>query len=68
MKYTYYGHSCFLVETGGKKFLFDPFISGNELTKGIVDAGAVEADYIFVSHGHGRIRHQLPDPDRRRRW
>ncbi len=53
MKFTYYGHSCFLIETGGKKMLFDPFISGNELAKGIVDAGTIEADYIFASHGHG---------------
>ncbi len=53
MKFTYYGHSCFLVETGGYKILFDPFISPNELTKGIVDAEKVEADFILVSHGHG---------------
>jgi L-ascorbate metabolism protein UlaG (beta-lactamase superfamily) len=52
MNFTYFGHSCFMVETGGKKFLFDPFISGNELTKGIVDASTITADYIMVSHGH----------------
>jgi L-ascorbate metabolism protein UlaG (beta-lactamase superfamily) len=52
MKFTYFGHSCFMVETGGKKFLFDPFISGNEMTKGIVDASTITADYIMVSHGH----------------
>ncbi len=52
MKFTYYGHSCFLVETGGKKILFDPFISGNELAKE-VDIDKIEADYILVSHGHG---------------
>lgn len=51
MKYTYYGHSCFLVETNGKKLLFDPFISGNELAKNIKIAN-IEADYILVSHGH----------------
>lgn len=53
MKFTYYGHSCFMVETGGKKILFDPFISGNELAKGKVDVDKVEADFILVSHGHG---------------
>lgn len=52
MKFTFYGHSCFLVETGGKKMLFDPFISGNELARDI-DPNAIEADYIFASHGHG---------------
>ncbi len=53
MKFTYYGHSCFLVEVSGKKLLFDPFISGNELAAGKIDVATVEADYILVSHGHG---------------
>lgn len=52
MKYTYYGQSCFLLEADGKKFLFDPFISGNPLAKDI-DIKAIKADYILVSHGHG---------------
>ncbi|MES2704794.1 MAG: metal-dependent hydrolase [Bacteroidota bacterium] len=52
MKFTFYGHSCFLIETGGKKLLFDPFITGNELAKG-VNVDNIEADYILVSHGHG---------------
>lgn len=51
MKLTYYGHSCFRVEVRGKKLLFDPFISSNELAKS-VDINAIEADYIFISHGH----------------
>lgn len=52
MKYTYYGQSCFLLETDSKKILFDPFISSNPLAKHI-DVSKIEADYIFVSHGHG---------------
>lgn len=52
MKYTYYGQSCFLLETDNKKFLFDPFISQNPLAKDI-DITKIEADYILVSHGHG---------------
>jgi L-ascorbate metabolism protein UlaG (beta-lactamase superfamily) len=51
MKVTYYGHSCFLVETKGKKLLFDPFISGNPLASGI-DIKKIAADYILISHGH----------------
>lgn len=51
MKLTYYGHSCFSVEVKGKHLLFDPFITYNELAKGI-DVNTVPADYIFVSHGH----------------
>lgn len=53
MKFTYYGHACFTVEVSGKKFLFDPFISGNPLIKNaqeIIDG--IEADVIMVSHGH----------------
>ena len=51
MKFTYYGHSCFLVETNGKKILFDPFITYNELASHI-SLNSIEADYILVSHGH----------------
>lgn len=51
MKFTYYGHSCFEVAVKGKKILFDPFITYNELAKSI-DINTITADYIFVSHGH----------------
>ncbi|WP_341837567.1 metal-dependent hydrolase [Chitinophaga pollutisoli] len=51
MKFTYYGHSSFAVEVKGKKIVFDPFITHNELAKSI-DVNQIEADYIFVSHGH----------------
>ena len=51
MRITYYGHSCFLIETGGKKILFDPFITPNELAKDI-DINSIETDYILLSHGH----------------
>jgi L-ascorbate metabolism protein UlaG (beta-lactamase superfamily) len=51
MKFTYYGHSCFHVETGGASILFDPFISPNPLAAE-VDLNAIRADHIFVSHGH----------------
>jgi len=51
MQFTYYGHACFLVEAGGKKLLFDPFIRYNEKASHI-EIEAIEADYIFISHGH----------------
>lgn len=51
MKFTYYGHSCFNVDVKGKKLLFDPFISPNELAAQ-VDVSKIEADYILISHGH----------------
>lgn len=52
MKITYYGHSCFAVETMGKRLLFDPFISGNPHAKSI-DINSIQADFILISHGHG---------------
>lgn len=51
MKLTYFGHSCFQVEIKGKKILFDPFITYNDLAKDI-DVKSIETDYIFLSHGH----------------
>jgi len=52
MKITYYGHSCFAVQTSRHRLLFDPFISPNPLAKHI-KVDDVGADFIFVSHGHG---------------
>ncbi len=51
MKLSYYGHSCFQLETSISKIVFDPFISGNELAKA-VDVNSIEADFILQSHGH----------------
>lgn len=51
-KLTFYGHACFAVELAdGTRLLFDPFITPNELAKGI-DVDAIEADYVLVTHGH----------------
>ena len=51
MKVTYYGHSCFAVEAGGKTLLFDPFIRPNPLARGI-NIDSIAADYILISHAH----------------
>ena len=51
MQITYYGHSCFGIETNGTNLLFDPFISGNELASDI-DITQIPADYILLTHGH----------------
>jgi L-ascorbate metabolism protein UlaG (beta-lactamase superfamily) len=40
-----------MVEADEDKILVDPFITDNPLAP--VKAGDIEADYIFVSHGHG---------------
>lgn len=41
-----------MIETMGKKLLFDPYITPNELAKDI-DISEIEPDYIILSHGHG---------------
>jgi len=51
MKITYYGHSCFLVEAGGKRLLFDPFVSGNTLA-GAVKAADIRCDFVLLTHAH----------------
>jgi len=51
MKITFYGQSCFQVETLGKKILFDPFITPNKLAKNI-EVEKINPDFILVSHGH----------------
>jgi L-ascorbate metabolism protein UlaG (beta-lactamase superfamily) len=51
MNVTYYGHSCFAVEIGGKTLLFDPFITPNALASA-VKIDEIKADYILLSHGH----------------
>jgi L-ascorbate metabolism protein UlaG (beta-lactamase superfamily) len=51
MKLTYFGHSCFLVESGATRLLFDPFITPNPLAVG-VDITKIQADVILISHGH----------------
>jgi len=51
LKVTWYSHASFLIETDKARLLVDPFLTGNPLAP--VKADEVEADYIFISHGHG---------------
>jgi len=51
MKVTYYGHSCFSVQCGGKTLLVDPFITPNPLAAS-VEIASLKPDYILLSHGH----------------
>ena len=51
LTFTYYSHSCFLLDDGTYKVLFDPFLTGNP--KAAIAAADVECDYILVSHAHG---------------
>lgn len=51
VKLTFYGHSCWLVESKQAKLLFDPYLSENPLTS--ISPDEIQADYILISHGHG---------------
>src|SRR5690349_4546701 len=55
MKITWFGHSCFRIETGGSNILIDPFLTGNatfedadiplhKVTKGVT--------HVALTHGH----------------
>lgn len=50
MNVTYWGHSCFLLETEKHRLVIDPFLTGNP--KAAVSADEVKCDYVLVSHGH----------------
>lgn len=51
MTITYFGHSCFLIEAGGKRLLSDPFISGNPLAAH-VRLQDIRCDYLLLTHAH----------------
>jgi L-ascorbate metabolism protein UlaG (beta-lactamase superfamily) len=51
-KLTWHGHDCFVLEHGGKRIIFDPFLTGNP--KADVEAGKLPPlDAILLTHGHG---------------
>lgn len=50
MKLTYYGHSCFLLETGKARLLFDPYLDDN--SQASIKAADVQCDFILLSHAH----------------
>ncbi|MBI1911594.1 MAG: metal-dependent hydrolase [Deltaproteobacteria bacterium] len=50
MKITFEGHSCFTVESNGKKVIIDPFLNGNP--KARLKPSDVKVDAVLVTHGH----------------
>ena len=50
MKITWQGHSCFILEAGGKSVIIDPFLKGNPTAK--IKPSDVKVDAILVTHGH----------------
>ena len=53
MKITFFGHSNFRLEFGGKVVLIDPFFTGNPAFSGDMDAATKGATHILITHGHG---------------
>lgn len=51
-KLTWHGHDCFVLEHGGKRIIFDPFLTGNPKAD-IAAAKVPKLDAILVTHGHG---------------
>ena len=50
LKYTFYGHACFMLDDGEYKILVDPFLSGNP--QATISPKEVEANYILITHAH----------------
>lgn len=50
MKVTWYGHSCFWIESSAGTVAIDPFLTGNPAAP--VSADQVRCDAIILSHGH----------------
>ncbi|MDJ0753822.1 MAG: metal-dependent hydrolase [Ardenticatenaceae bacterium] len=49
---TFHGHSTFSLDLNGTKVIVDPFLKGNSPVA-VKSADEVEADYIWLTHGHG---------------
>ena len=53
MTLTYYGHSTFQLAAEGTTLLFDPFLTGNKHSEGVVTPADLHPDVIFLTHAHG---------------
>jgi Predicted Zn-dependent hydrolases of the beta-lactamase fold len=49
-KLTWYGHAALGLEMDRQKIVVDPFLDGNPVAS--IKSGAVEANFILISHGH----------------
>jgi L-ascorbate metabolism protein UlaG (beta-lactamase superfamily) len=52
MRITWYGHSAFRLDFGGKAVLIDPFFTGNPAFGGDKEAAAKGISHILLTHGH----------------
>ena len=55
MKITWYGHSCFKLETGTSVILMDPFLTGNSTFETLgksVEEVSSHVTHVAITHGH----------------
>jgi L-ascorbate metabolism protein UlaG (beta-lactamase superfamily) len=52
MRLTYFGHSCFLLETATARLVFDPNLTDNPNCPPGVTVATLPCDYVLISHGH----------------
>lgn len=52
MKLTWYGHSCFGIETADAKIIIDPFLSGNPSWNKPWESAAEGVTHVLLTHGH----------------
>lgn len=50
MRLTWFGHSCFLLETARHRLVLDPFLDSNPCSP--VKAADLQCDFVLCSHGH----------------
>lgn len=50
LMYTYFGHSCFMLDDGTYKVLVDPYLTNNP--QAAAQAEDITCDYILLSHAH----------------
>lgn len=51
LRMTYFGHAAFLLDSGEKRIVVDPFLEGNPHAK--VKPSALQVDAVLLTHGHG---------------
>ncbi len=52
MKLTWFGHSAYRLEFGSSVVMIDPFLTGNPVFSGDVEAASARATHVVLTHGH----------------
>lgn len=52
MDITFFGQNSFQITLDGTTIIVDPFITGNPLSKDLVNIKSLKADYILLTHAH----------------